>query len=161
MGWVSRAQGCVTAGSQHCRAQRTLCPTNTTCSNPIFCVHNYSLDTGGYKRRGGVWVGQKSGGWVQSWVGGSCPKYPHPSYKRCLILNMGLPCTTTSLPLCISVRDLEKKARALLDMVFLTTPQNTHTHTHTHTHKARSWCGTMTRGRTYIRCVKPEQHTYQ
>ena len=47
MGWVSRAQGCVTAGSQHCRAQRTLCPTNTTCSNRIFCVHNYSLDTGG------------------------------------------------------------------------------------------------------------------
>ena len=47
MGWVSRAQGCVTAGSQHCRAQRTLCPTNTTRSNRIFCVHNYSLDTGG------------------------------------------------------------------------------------------------------------------
>ena len=35
-------------------------------------------------RGGGVWVGQKSGGWVQSWVGGSCPKYPPPSYKRSL-----------------------------------------------------------------------------
>ena len=42
-----------------------------------------------YKRGGGVWVGQKSGGWVQSWVGGSCPKYPHPSYKRCLTLRGG------------------------------------------------------------------------
>ena len=36
-------------------------------------------------KRGGVWVSQKSGGWVQSWVDGSCPKYPHPSYKRCLL----------------------------------------------------------------------------
>ena len=55
MGWVSRAQGCVTAGSQHCRAQRTLCPTNTTRSNRIFCVHNYSLDTGG----GYFWFGAR------------------------------------------------------------------------------------------------------
>ena len=31
-----------------------------------------------YKRGGGVWVGQKWSGWVQSWVGGSCPKYPPP-----------------------------------------------------------------------------------
>ena len=30
-------------------------------------------------------MGQKAGGWVQSWVGGSCPKYPPPSsYKRSL-----------------------------------------------------------------------------
>ena len=29
-------------------------------------------------------MGQKWGGWVQSWVGGSCPKYPPPSYKRSL-----------------------------------------------------------------------------
>ena len=34
--------------------------------------------------RGWVWVGQKWGGWVQSWVGGSCPKQPPPSYKRSL-----------------------------------------------------------------------------
>ena len=38
-----------------------------------------------YKRGGGVWLGQKLGGWVQSWVGGSCPKYPPPSYKRSLL----------------------------------------------------------------------------
>ena len=37
-------------------------------------------------RGGGVWVGQKLGGWVQSWVGGSCPKYPPPSYKRSLVV---------------------------------------------------------------------------
>ena len=30
-------------------------------------------------------MGQKLGGWVQSWVGGSCPKYPPPSYKRSLL----------------------------------------------------------------------------
>ena len=42
-------------------------------------------------KRGGVWVGQKWGGWVQSWVGGSCPKYPPPpSYKRSLVVVTGL-----------------------------------------------------------------------
>ena len=30
------------------------------------------------KRGGWSW-------WVQSWVGGSCPKYPHRSYKQCLV----------------------------------------------------------------------------
>ena len=35
----------------------------------------------------GCWV---LDGWVQSWVGGSCPKYPPPSYKRSL--------TTTTKP---------------------------------------------------------------
>ena len=43
-------------------------------------------------RGGGVWVGQKLGGWVQSWVGGSCPKYPPPpSYKRSLVPVSPLP----------------------------------------------------------------------
>ena len=32
-------------------------------------------------------VGQKLGGWVQNWVGGSCPKYPLPSCKRSLVEN--------------------------------------------------------------------------
>ena len=39
---------------------------------------NYKSEGGG-----GVWVGQKSGGWVQSWRGGS--KIPPLSYKRSLL----------------------------------------------------------------------------
>ena len=42
-----------------------------------------------YKRGGGFGGGQKLGGWVQSWVGGFCPKYPPPSYKRSLVPNDG------------------------------------------------------------------------
>ena len=41
------------------------------------CVANLvykKCSTKNCKRGGGVWVGQKWGGWVQSWVGGSCPK---------------------------------------------------------------------------------------
>ena len=34
-------------------------------------------------------MGQKLGGWVQSWVGGSCPKYPPPSYKQSLVQPAG------------------------------------------------------------------------
>ena len=45
-----------------------------------------------YKRWGGVWVGQKLGGWVQSWVGGSCPKYhPPPLVNEAWKCGRGLP----------------------------------------------------------------------